>query len=677
MKSIKFLTTLILLAATALISKAADEAIKLGTEFPIVANAGTGPAKNVTALGNLVYSIGEGSLQIVDISNAKKPQILGKLSGLGAVRQIEVRDGVAYITSRQDGLFIVEVKDPAKPKLLNHYDTVEFATGIALSGNILFVACRNYGVELIDVSDPAKPSHISLVRTGEAQSVVARDGYLYVGVWATSELVVVDFKNPWQPEITAKLPLDGYGDGVDIAGEYVYVATGHHSRETPRKKPGDPGFGKGHGLEVFKITDPAKPIFVSRIKFPALYEIGNDMWEVTISNGHAFVADTWNGMIIVNIADPEHLQIVGHCKAPNKGEKKNFIGGLAVNKDHVLLAGGYTDLHVVAVPDLAIEAEQEQDKSPLLDVSNPKAVATRDGWRIYQPGGQVYGVDFLSDDQAVVACGSAGVHIVKLWPKIELVAVLITEGFATDVSVSNDRIFVAESAGGLSIWENEKRSEFKRVGRFKIRGKAVRQVETPDSGNRVMIQAGANQFYILDVSDPAKPRQIFEDKRHGLLYGDQMMRGLVEDRYAAVFWHVTGTYWYDFKANPAPVFSGDNFGERTGSSNGSIAFGNKTLITLRGGYVMIDRSERRPAKELKIYPIGKSRSNPGVPNISGNRLYTANRSSGLITITDFSDPKNPKMIEQFETPGNPTRIGISKGRVVIPDGYHGLMVQGE
>ncbi len=672
----KSLTTIILLIASVLISNAADEPTKLGTEFSIVANAGTGPAKNVTSVGELAYSIGGGSLQIVDISNAKKPQILGKLSGLGAVRQIEVRDGIAFITSRQDGLYIVDVKDSAKPKLLNHYDTVEFATGVALSGNILFVACRNYGVELINVSNPAEPSHISLVRTGEAQSVVARNGYLYVGVWATSELVVVDFKNPWQPEITAKLPLDGYGDGVDVAGEYVYVATGHHSRESPRKNPGDPGFGKGHGLEVFKLTDPAKPTFVSRIKFPPLYEIGNDMWEVTISNGHAFVADTWNGMFIVDISDPEKLQIVGHCKAPQEGEKKNFIGGLAVSKDHVLLAGGYTDLHVVAVPDLAIEPEQEADKSPAISSSNPKPQTAREGWRIYQPKGQVYGVDFLSDDRAVVACGSAGVHIVKLWPKIEQLAVLKTEGFATDVSVSNGRIFVAESAGGLSIWENKQGSNFERVGRFTLRGKAVRQVETPDAGNRVMIQAGANQFYILDVSDPTKPRQIFEDKRHGLLYGDQMMRGLVEDRYTAVFWHVTGTYWYDFKADPAPVYSGDNFGERTGSSNGSIAFGDQTLITLRGGYVLIDRSERRPVKELKIYPIGKTRSNPGVPNISGKRLYTANRSSGLITITDISDPKNPQLIEQFESPGNPTRIGIRKGHSVIPDGYHGLMVEG-
>ena len=158
------------------------------------------------------------------------------------------------------------------------FDTVEFATGLAISGNILFVACRHYGVQLIDVSVPSAPRHLSTVRTGEAQSVVARNGYLYTGVWATSEVVTVDVRDPWNPVITARTPLDGYGDGVDVEGDMLYVATGHHSRETPRKQQGDPGFGRGHGLELLDISDPAHPRWVSRVKFPPLYEIGNDMW---------------------------------------------------------------------------------------------------------------------------------------------------------------------------------------------------------------------------------------------------------------------------------------------------------------------------------------------------------------------------------------------------------------
>ena len=114
---------------------------------------------------------------------------------------------------------------------LSRHDTIEFATGICKSGDVLFVACRSFGVELIDVSDPTSPRHLSTVRTGEAQSVVERNGYLYAGVWASSEVVTVDVRNPWTPRITSRTPLDGYGDGVDVRGNYLYAATGHHSRQ--------------------------------------------------------------------------------------------------------------------------------------------------------------------------------------------------------------------------------------------------------------------------------------------------------------------------------------------------------------------------------------------------------------------------------------------------------------
>ncbi|MCF6312272.1 MAG: hypothetical protein L3J39_07450 [Verrucomicrobiales bacterium] len=647
----------------------------LPEKLSILANANIGKTKNVTAVGTICYAIGSGALRTIDVSTPSKPKLLGKLEGLGAVRQITVRADIAYITSRQDGLFIVDVKNPKQPVLLNHYDTVEFATGVALSGDVLFVACRNYGVELIDVSDPSRPVHLSLVRTGEAQSVVVRKGFLYVGVWATSELVVVDVRQARTPKITAKLELDGYGDGVDVAGNYVYVATGHHSRATPRKNPGDPGFGKGHGLEVFNLNDPAHPQWVSRIKFPPLYEIGNDMWEVTMANGHAFVADTWNGVFVVDVENPSQMKIVAQHEPPAKDGNKNFIGGLALIKDHILIAGGYSDLHILAAPGLAASPVDEPDQAPVIGKPAAAKDTQREGWQLYQTQGQVYAVDFLSDDRAVVACGSAGVHLLKLWPEIERLQVLKTQGFATDVSVVNDQIFVAESSGGLSIWKNSKGGAFKKTGSFHLTGKAIRQVEVPASTDRVMIQAGANQFYVLDTSNAQKPKVIFEDKRHGLLYGDQMMRGLVEDRYAAVFWHVTGTYWYDLLAQPKPIYSGDNFPQRTGSSNGSIAMGKQTLITLRGGYILVDRSERRPLKDLTLYPIGKSRANPGVPSLAKNLLYTANRSTGLITITDISDPHQPQLIEQFVTPGTPTRIGIRHGLAVIPDGYHGLMVQ--
>jgi hypothetical protein len=221
---------------------------------------------DAAVVGSTLYVIGQGKLHVADISEPASPKVVGKLTHLGNTRQIVVKDGITCITAREDGLFIVDVRRPEKPGLLCHDDTIELATGIAVSGDVAFVACRHYGVELVDVSNPRKPAHLSTVRTGEAQSVVARDGILYAGVWGSRELIVCDVKNPRKPFIIARAPLDGYGDGVDVRGKHCYVATGHHSREMPRAREGDPGYGHGHGLEIFDISNPAKPVFVSRIK---------------------------------------------------------------------------------------------------------------------------------------------------------------------------------------------------------------------------------------------------------------------------------------------------------------------------------------------------------------------------------------------------------------------------
>jgi hypothetical protein len=46
----------------------------------------------------------------------------------------------------------------------------------------------------------------------------------------------------------------------------------------------------------------------------------------------------------------------------------------------------------------------------------------------------------------------------------------------------------------------------------------------------------------------------------------------------------------------------------------------------------------------------------------------------LVTIADIADPRNPELVDQFELPGNPSRSIVHDGVLIIPDGYHGLLV---
>ena len=649
-----------------------DNASQFGALLANTLDVGIGPTIDVTIDGDHAYAIGRAALYVLDIELPGRPRPISKLTGLGNVRQIVVEDGIAYISSREDGLFIVDVNDPIHPRLISRHDTIEFATGICKSGNVLFIACRQFGVELVDVSDPTSPKHLSTVRTGEAQSVVEQDGYLYVGVWAASEVVTVDIRNPWTPKITSRTPLDGYGDGVDVRGSFLYAATGHHSRQRPKGKPGDPGFGHGHGLEVLDITDPSAPTQIARAKFPVLYNIRHDMWSVTIAGQHAFVADTHNGAFILDIDDPYHPRFVGHWTAQHKqgAPLPGFVGGLVPGDDYVYVAGGETDLHVLEAKGIARRpVTKSKTKAEIPAIRPPE---TDEPYRSYRTDGQVYGVDFLGN-KAIAACGTSGVHVLNIVPNFEALIRSNTDDRATDVATAGERIYVAEGSAGLAIYELNDR-ELQEIGRYRVAGNAIKQVEVPGDGKYALVQVGVHKIQILDVTDPADPRSVLEDQHPGLLYGDQLMRGLIDDRYTCAFWHVSGLHWYDLKSDGGPRYTGDNFPGRIGSGNGLIAHRGKTLAVTRGGYLLLGRNERRDLKDVPRYNIGNGRQHLGKPTIAGDRLYIADRQVGLVTVADIADPFDPKLIRQFQLPGNPSRCVVHDGVLVIPDGYHGLLV---
>lgn len=663
-------------------ARAAEHAeADFGRELPIVRSLGLGGSMDAAVDGDTLYVIGRGNLHVADVSDPAAPRIVGRLAGLGYTRQIEVRRGVAYVTAREDGLFVVDVTNPHAPALLSHYDTIELATGIALSGDVAFVACRTAGVELVDVSDPRRPIHLSTVRTGEAQSVVARDGFLYAGVWGSKELVVCDVSDPYRPAVISRTPLDGYGDGVTLAGRHCFVATGHHARGWRRADgQASPQFGAGHGLEIFDVGDPAKPVFVSRVKTRRFYRIGMDIWDVIVAGDCAFLGDTHNGVFVVDVSDVENPRFVGHRQlAPVPGRVDGLdtgerlpapVGGIALAKDTLYVAGAWTDLHVVDASGLARPPESEPDRGPTIPPKRPAQADPR--FRVYRPEGQVYSLAF-ADDTALVAAGAAGLHAVALWPEIERLKVFPTEGFARDVAVHGDLVYVAESSGGLTIWRRDDAELLEPVARYRPKRGGVGQVVVPPPGRYALVHVGQNELQIVDVRDPREPKMVQSDRHLGLFYTFPLMRGLLDDRYAACLWHASGYRWYDLYGGPKPVYSGDHLAMRASFADGMAVLGRKALLVGRGKYALIGRGERGPARELPWRGV-EGCYLTGEPTIDGHTLYLTNRVRGTVQAVDISQVESPRLLAEAQLAEHPGPIVVHRGVPVIPGGYEGLLV---
>ena len=61
---------------------------------------------------------------------------LAVLDGIGTSRQICCDSGIAYVTTRENGVYICDLRRPSEPRLLAHIDTLELATGVSAAGEV-------------------------------------------------------------------------------------------------------------------------------------------------------------------------------------------------------------------------------------------------------------------------------------------------------------------------------------------------------------------------------------------------------------------------------------------------------------------------------------------------------------------------------------------------------------
>ncbi|MFW6326771.1 MAG: LVIVD repeat-containing protein [Bacteroidota bacterium] len=649
----------------------------------VLKGLGIGPCADVAIDKNNLYVIGGGCIYSFDISSPKNPILLDKLDGLGNVRQIEVQNGYAYVTSREEGLFIINVTIPNKMAKAAHYDTLELGTGIAVSGSLAAVANRQYGIELIDVSEPDVPYFLGQVRTGEAQSVFIHDSLTFVGDWAPREIVICKISDPQQPRIISTIKLEGYGDGVFVKDNLCFAATGHHSKTISPHDKDSEFFGRGHGLEIIDISDPYSPQKISVVKFPyVFFQRYIDMWDVQVSGDYAFVGNTEAGLFVVNISDPSNPIIVGHAILPEvdmpedfmqsifiKGEKSGPVGGFAIGNDVIYVAGKLDDLYIIDAKGLAKKMIEKKPKGKSYSDTKNEVPESPS---VYMPNGQVHSV-FINENngKALVAAGEGGVHEVQLRPKLEGKQILNTKSIVFDVYFEEDRLFLAEGGNGLSIWDFSDKNIPKLLGRYKSSKGGVYQSIIDTKNAYAFLHVGANTLEFVDISNMQCIELIGSDQQAGNFYRLPLAQGILNGRFIACSWHQPGAFLYEIGEDG--IQSMGKVTPALGVTNG-VAFENdKLLAVYRNGYILQNVPDESQL-EIKDPIIIQDKKIQGKPTIFNSRMYVSNRLNGAVTSVDISDLKSPEQVWHLQVKGNPGLIKEDQDMVIIPAGRGGLQL---
>ncbi len=206
------------------------------------------------------------------------------------------------------------------------------------------------------------------------------------------------------------------------------------------------------------------------------YDTSGTAFDVSVAGNYAYVADSRDGLLIIDISDPTSPSLVGNYEAGTKG---------------VYISGEYA---YVTQPLLRLY---------IIDISEPISPTLKGSYRL----GDIVNDVFVSNNYAYVACSDSGLFIVDVSnpSSPSLIGFYDTSGSAYDVYVEGSYAYVADYNTGLHIIDVSDPASPFRVGLFDTTGaeQSVRVVS-----DYAYLAAYGYGFVVLNVSDPSAPYQV-------------------------------------------------------------------------------------------------------------------------------------------------------------------------
>lgn len=230
------------------------------------------------------------SVQIFDVLNPDQPVPISRSIALDDnVYDIECRANVLYIAAGKAGLELWDVKDPAQPRKMGSLKTRSAALAVSVTDTVAFVADADSGMRVISVANASEPRELAAYTfPGFALDIYTDGPSAYIADY-DSGLRIVSIIDRTTPHETGRLAIPGHAVGVHAAGNLVYLAD-------------------LEGFRIVTVKDPKKPREMEFYKTPAFTR------DVFVKYPYAYLVGGWNGLLIINIADPLRLIEAGNFR---------------------------------------------------------------------------------------------------------------------------------------------------------------------------------------------------------------------------------------------------------------------------------------------------------------------------------------------------------------------------
>jgi hypothetical protein len=362
----------------------------------------------------------------------------------GATLNLELHDHFAYLANWEGAVAKVDISDPAHPTLVASFpgeivfDLVVRAGRVyALGGDHFYILDAN-SLQLLGALYPPFTGGFGLDVAGNYAYVATQNG-----------LKVLNVSDPTAITVMGTHTNRGSARAVHVQGQYAYVTTLYMS-----------------GLEIFDVSDPS-----------ALQRLGTFDSELALNvrvvDGRAYLADMYTGLHILDVSNPRQPLLLG---------------------SHRIGDGGAHDVHLVG--SRAYVASGNYGFA-IVDVTNPASPALLGGlWTSGTANGIV-----VRDGYAFIASTYEGLNIVSVDNPAapSLLSELDLSGSVEDVAIAGDFAYVADRDDGLRVLDISRPAQPVAIATF-------------DEGWAFLVRVASDRAYViqgslnvLSITNPHQP----------------------------------------------------------------------------------------------------------------------------------------------------------------------------
>ena len=333
----------------------------------------------------------------------------------------------------------------------------ESAYAVAVEGNYAYLGVGPR-LEVIDISNPTNPSRIGqsepLPRMIYDVFIVGSTAYV---ANESSGLYIFDISDPTNPQIADSVDTPGFAVRVFVQGDLAYVADGNS----------------------LQIVDLSATSLIGSI------QTSGDVCDVYVAGSHAYVADGNSGLIVIDVANPAHPDVVGFYD-PGTG----WVNSVVVSGNHAFLSN--TD---------------DSNAMVILDISEPNNLSLVSSYELHQWSGNCYGV-WLDGSYAYLFMRYGQIEIVDVTNATEPSYVGGNDVYyntCRDFFAFGDYVYTAVSSSGMRIIDVSDPSDPFRVGSYRVM--PAWNFDISES-NAYLVAGG---LFSVQMSDPAQPTIVAKD----------------------------------------------------------------------------------------------------------------------------------------------------------------------